>query len=137
MAAVTKHDETVIGHILAGSHLSRLDPIDCQNYIFDQGISPEDLKEGFSWLQARIEAFNMRSGWVWAERAAKAHRLALHAAALTMVSTPLAAAESAVNSTFQLGVAGVLALWAGIVVGIVALALWIGISAEPSRDDEL
>ncbi len=136
MAAVTKHDETVIGHILAGSHLSRLDPIDCQNYVFDQGISPDDLKEGFSWLQARIEAFNARSGWVWAERSAKAHRIALQAAALTMVSTPLAAAETGVNAAFQFGVGGTLVLWVGIVVGVMAFAWWIASDAT-SQDDEL
>lgn len=136
MAAVTKHDETAIGLLLAGSHLTRLDPIDCQNLIAEHGIRPGDLKEGFSWLQARIEAFNFRSEWVWCARAAKAHQLALQTAALTMVATPLAAAESAVNTTFQLGVAGVLALWVGIVVGVMAFAWWIGSDAT-SQDDDL
>ncbi|MEN3238230.1 hypothetical protein PUR29_32810 [Methylobacterium ajmalii] len=113
----------MIGHILAGSHLSRLDPIDCQNYVFDRGISSADLKEGFSWLQARIEAFNVRSGWVWAERAAKAHRVALQAAALTVVSTPLAAAEAiGCGPAMSDRILGAVSIWTGIVLTIVVLA---------------
>ncbi|KMO34282.1 hypothetical protein [Methylobacterium aquaticum] len=123
MAAVTKHDETAIGLLLAGSHLARLDPIDCQNLIAEHGIRPADLKEGFSWLQARIEAFNVRSGWVWAERSAKAHRIAMQAAALTMVSTPLAAAEAVgCGPTMSERIVGVVVIWTVIVLTMVVLS---------------